>query len=170
MQNKQGDQMELLKSPPNCSKCPLWSPWPERPDGMIEKCLKSSKNAHNWNCSKCPLLAIYSTYVPLKTCLLIRNMASPINPKWLKAAIDEAKKGLAEGGLPIGSVLVDPEGQGRIISVGHNLRVQNDDPTAHAEMVCIRKAGRRKDWHKLVLVSTLRYIQFFFKKAGKLIF
>ena len=88
-------------------------------------------------------------------------MASPINPKWLKAAIDEAKKGLAEGGLPIGSVLVDPEGPGRIISVGHNLRVQNDDPTAHAEMVCIRKAGRRKDWHKLVLVSTLRYIEIF---------
>ena len=75
--------------------------------------------------------------------------------KWLKAAISEAKKGLEEGGLPIGSVLVDPE-TNRIVSAGHNLRVQTGDPTAHAETVCIKKAGRRRDWHKLVLVSTLR--------------
>src|SRR5215475_9322553 len=71
----------------------------------------------------------------------------------LAAAIDEAHQGRAEGGIPIGSVLVDQHG--KIISRGHNLRVQTGDPTAHAEVVCIRNAGRRTDWHKLVLVSTL---------------
>ena len=71
----------------------------------------------------------------------------------LKEAIAEARLGLSEGGLPIGSVLADSSG--KIISRGHNLRVQTGDPTAHAEVVCIRNAGRRTDWHKLVLVSTL---------------
>lgn len=61
--------------------------------------------------------------------------------------------GRSEGGIPIGSVLADSAGT--IVSRGHNLRVQTGDPTAHAEVVCIRNAGRRTDWHKLVLVSTL---------------
>src|SRR5947208_3182489 len=71
----------------------------------------------------------------------------------LAEAIAEAKLGLSEGGIPIGSVLADSSG--RIIARGHNLRVQTGDPTAHAEVVCIRNAVRRTDWHKLVLVSTL---------------
>ena len=71
----------------------------------------------------------------------------------LAAAIAEARQGLAEGGIPIGSVLAD--GNGNILSRGHNLRVQTGDPTAHAEVVCIRNAGRRTDWHRLILVSTL---------------
>lgn len=71
----------------------------------------------------------------------------------LQAAVEEARKGLQEGGLPIGSVLADPEG--RIVAQGHNLRVQSGDPTAHAETVCIRNAGRRRDWPQLTLVSTL---------------
>ena len=71
----------------------------------------------------------------------------------LLRAIEEAKLGLSEGGIPIGSVLADSTG--KIVSRGHNLRVQTGDPTAHAEVVCIRNAGRRTDWHKLVLVSTL---------------
>ena len=72
---------------------------------------------------------------------------------WLDEAILEAEKSFTEGGIPIGSVLVDQEG--RIIARGHNRRVQDDDPTAHAEMVCIRRAGRRRDWDRLTLVSTL---------------
>jgi cytosine/creatinine deaminase len=60
---------------------------------------------------------------------------------------------LSEGGLPIGSVLADQ--QGKIVARGHNLRVQTGDPTAHAETVCIRNAGRRRDWPELTLVSTL---------------
>ena len=71
----------------------------------------------------------------------------------LAAAIAEARTGLEEGGLPIGSVLADAAGC--IVSRGHNLRVQTGDPTAHAEVVCIRNAGRRRDWNSLVLVSTL---------------
>ena len=71
----------------------------------------------------------------------------------LQEALQEAKLGLREGGLPIGSVLADRAGQ--IVARGHNLRVQSGDPTAHAETVCIRNAGRRRDWHELTLVSTL---------------
>jgi cytosine deaminase len=71
----------------------------------------------------------------------------------LAEAISEAKKGLLEGGLPIGSVLADRSGQ--VVARGHNLRVQKGDPTAHAEVVCIRNGGRRRDWNELVLVSTL---------------
>jgi cytosine/creatinine deaminase len=71
----------------------------------------------------------------------------------LQEAVLEAKLGLSEGGIPIGSVLADSNGN--IISRGHNLRVQTGDPTAHAEVVCIRNAGRCTDWHRLVLVSTL---------------
>ena len=73
--------------------------------------------------------------------------------RWLEAAIEQAQKSWDEGGIPIGSVLVDSTGE--IVSRGHNLRVQTGDPTAHAEMSCIRSAGRRRDWRSLTLVSTL---------------
>ena len=71
----------------------------------------------------------------------------------LHQALEEAKIGLREGGLPIGSVLANQRGD--IVSRGHNLRVQSGDPTAHAETVCLRNAGRRRDWSELTLVSTL---------------
>jgi len=71
----------------------------------------------------------------------------------LGEALAEARLGLKEGGLPIGSVLADTSG--RIVARGHNLRVQTGDPTAHAEVVCIRNAGRRRDWPQLTLASTL---------------
>lgn len=77
-----------------------------------------------------------------------------MNPRaLLQEAIAEARQGLREGGLPIGSALADPTG--KIVARGHNLRVQTGDPTAHAETVCIRNAGRRRDWDELTLVSTL---------------
>ena len=79
--------------------------------------------------------------------------ATALHRVLLQEALAEAKLGLSEGGLPIGSVLAD--GDGRVIARGHNLRVQSGDPTAHAEVVCIRNAGRRRDWHQLTLVSTL---------------
>lgn len=71
----------------------------------------------------------------------------------VREAYLEAKKGYDEGGLPIGSVLVDAEGV--IVARGHNQRVQTGDPTAHAEVVCLRNAGRRRDWPELTLVSSL---------------
>jgi cytosine/creatinine deaminase len=71
----------------------------------------------------------------------------------LNQALAEARLSLGEGGLPIGSVLADSAG--RILARGHNLRVQTGDPTAHAEVACLRNAGRRRDWRQLTLVSTL---------------
>lgn len=76
-----------------------------------------------------------------------------IHAPLLDAALEQAQAGLAEGGLPIGSVLADA--QGHVVARGHNRRVQDGDPTAHAEVTCIRNAGRRRDWHELTLVSTL---------------
>jgi cytosine deaminase len=58
---------------------------------------------------------------------------------FMQAAIDEAKAGLAEGGIPIGSVLVH---EGKIIGRGHNMRVQKGDAILHAEMSAIQNAGR----------------------------
>ena len=58
---------------------------------------------------------------------------------FMKAAIDEAKQGLREGGIPIGSVIVK---DGKIIGRGHNKRVQENDPIMHAEINCLRNAGR----------------------------
>ncbi len=71
----------------------------------------------------------------------------------LEAAYEQALKSQGEGGIPIGSALVNERGV--IVALGHNLRVQTGDPTAHAETVCIRNAGRRRDWHTLTLASTL---------------
>src|SRR6267378_3372622 len=73
---------------------------------------------------------------------------------FLQAAIEEAKKGLAEGGIPIGSVLVL---DGRIIGRGHNRRVQKGSAILHAEMDCLENAGRRtaREYRRCVLYSTL---------------
>ena len=71
----------------------------------------------------------------------------------LNVAYAQAVKSRSEGGIPIGSALMGPDGT--ILAVGHNLRVQTGDSTAHAETVCIRNAGRRRDWHLLTLASTL---------------
>ena len=73
---------------------------------------------------------------------------------FLQAAIEEAKKGLAEGGIPIGSVLVL---DGKIIGCGHNQRVQRGSVIHHAEMNCLENAGRLKAsvYRRCVLYSTL---------------
>ena len=71
---------------------------------------------------------------------------------FLRAAIDEAKQGLAEGGLPIGSVLVRGN---QIIARGHNRRVQHGNAMAHAEIDCLTRAGRQKTYKDTVLYSTL---------------
>jgi cytosine deaminase len=74
--------------------------------------------------------------------------------EFLKAAINEAKKGLAEGGLPIGSVLVK---DGAIIGRGHNRRIQKGSSVLHAEMDCLENAGRlsARDYEASTLYSTL---------------
>jgi creatinine deaminase len=74
--------------------------------------------------------------------------------EFLAAAIEEAKKGLAEGGIPIGSVLVM---DGRIIGRGHNRRVQKGSAVLHAEMDCLENTGRlpAADYRRATLYSTL---------------
>jgi len=72
---------------------------------------------------------------------------------WITAAVEQAELSWSGGGIPIGAVLVDE--QGKIVARGHNERVQSDDPTLHAEMACLRNAGRRRDWSSCTLVSTL---------------
>jgi len=74
--------------------------------------------------------------------------------EFMAAALEEARKGLAEGGIPIGSVLVL---DGKIVGRGHNRRVQKGSATLHAEMDCLENAGRLKarDYQRAVLYSTL---------------
>lgn len=76
-----------------------------------------------------------------------------MNP-FMQAAIEEAKKGLAEGGIPIGSVLVI---DGKIVGRGHNRRVQKGSAILHAEMDCLENAGRltARDYQRATLYSTL---------------
>lgn len=78
------------------------------------------------------------------------SMADP----FLKIAIDEARQGMAEGGIPIGSVLVI---DGEVVGRGHNRRVQNSSAILHAEMDCLENAGRLSplDYRRAVLYSTL---------------
>ncbi len=73
---------------------------------------------------------------------------------YLQAAIDEAKKGLAAGGIPIGSVLVL---DGKVVGRGHNQRVQRGSPILHAEMDCLENAGRLSpaEYRRSTLYSTL---------------
>lgn len=72
--------------------------------------------------------------------------------EFMQAAIEEAKQGKNENGIPIGSVLVR---DGEIIGRGHNKRVQDNDPIVHAEIDCLRNAGRIGHYRGTVLYSTL---------------
>jgi cytosine deaminase len=71
----------------------------------------------------------------------------------LAIALDEARKGLAEGGIPIGAAIFDARGQ--LVSSGHNRRVQNGDPSMHGETDAFRNAGRQRGYRDLIMVTTL---------------
>ncbi|OYV65095.1 MAG: tRNA-specific adenosine deaminase [Actinobacteria bacterium 21-64-8] len=71
----------------------------------------------------------------------------------LEVALDEARRGLSEGGIPIGAALFTREGT--LLGAGHNRRVQEDDASVHAETDAFRKAGRRRDYPECVMVTTL---------------
>jgi cytosine deaminase len=71
---------------------------------------------------------------------------------FLRHALAQAQKSFAEGGVPIGAVMVE---DGRVIATGHNRRVQDGDPIAHGEMDCIRRAGRRPRYDGVTLYTTL---------------
>jgi cytosine deaminase len=70
----------------------------------------------------------------------------------MQLAIEEARKGLAEGGIPIGSVLVR---NGKVLGQGHNKRVQDSNPVVHGEIDCLQNAGRVGYYGDTVLYSTL---------------
>ena len=71
----------------------------------------------------------------------------------LSTAIAEARKGMSEGGIPIGAALFDTEG--KLIGSGHNRRVQDNDPSMHAETDAFRKAGRQRSYRDKIMVTTL---------------
>ena len=71
----------------------------------------------------------------------------------LDVAVAEARKGLAEGGIPIGAALFSTDGV--LLGSGHNRRVQNDDPSVHGETDAFRNAGRQRDYRSTVMVTTL---------------
>ena len=71
----------------------------------------------------------------------------------LAVAIHEARSGLAEGGLPVGAAMFDNHGQ--LLSSGHNRRVQQADPSVHAETDAFRRAGRLRSYRNIVMVTTV---------------
>jgi cytosine/creatinine deaminase len=73
--------------------------------------------------------------------------------RMLDVAIQEARAGLAEGGIPIGSALFGAEGE--LLGRGHNQRVQRGDPSAHAEVDAFRNAGRRRSYGDTIIATTL---------------
>ncbi|WP_317444779.1 nucleoside deaminase [Streptomyces collinus] len=72
---------------------------------------------------------------------------------WLATAVAEARAGLAEGGVPVGAALYGPDGT--LLGRGHNRRVQDDDPSAHAETAAFRAAGRQRTYRGTTMVTTL---------------
>ncbi|PVY38073.1 nucleoside deaminase [Pontibacter virosus] len=72
--------------------------------------------------------------------------------EFMQLAIDEAKKGRNQGGIPIGSVLVK---DGKVVATGHNKRVQENNPILHGEMDCLNNAGRIGSYRNTVIYSTL---------------
>ena len=71
----------------------------------------------------------------------------------LAVALAEARKGLAEGGIPIGAAVFN--GGGKLLGAGHNRRVQDGDPSMHAETDAFRRAGRQRSYRDLIMVTTL---------------
>ncbi len=73
--------------------------------------------------------------------------------QWLATAVEEARAGRAEGGIPIGAALYGADGT--LLGRGHNLRVQEDDPSLHAETAAFRAAGRQRSYRDTTMVTTL---------------
>ena len=79
-----------------------------------------------------------------------------MNPDYyalLNVAVDEARRGLAEGGIPIGAALFTQDGQ--VLGAGHNRRIQENDPSVHGEIDAFRKAGRQRNYSDKIMVTTL---------------
>jgi cytosine deaminase len=81
------------------------------------------------------------------------NMDQDLARQWLATAVAEARAGLAEGGIPIGAALYGANGT--VLGRGHNLRVQDGDPSLHAETSAFRDAGRQRSYRGTTMVTTL---------------
>src|SRR5258707_4174234 len=81
------------------------------------------------------------------------NISLPDFEQLLRIALDEARQGLAEGGIPIGAALFDS--QGSLLRRGHNRRVQENDPSIHGETDAFRRAGRQRTYRDMIMVTTL---------------
>jgi cytosine/creatinine deaminase len=79
-------------------------------------------------------------------------MSSDRDRQFMRLAYEQAVKSYREGGLPIGAVMAE---DGEVIAVGHNRRVQEQDPIAHGEMDCFRRAGRRPRYDTVTMYTTL---------------
>ena len=80
-------------------------------------------------------------------------MARANDASMLQVALEQARKGWAEGGIPIGAAIFDETG--KLLGAGHNRRVQHDDPSMHGETDAFRNAGRQRSYRKLTMVTTL---------------
>jgi len=84
----------------------------------------------------------------------MKTMSETLDYKLMLAvAIEEARKGMEEGGVPIGAALFDKDGN--LLGRGHNRRVQEDDPSIHGETDAFRKAGRQRNYRDTIMVTTL---------------
>jgi len=85
--------------------------------------------------------------------LQVQNSETALYSSMLAVALEEARQGLAEGGIPIGAALFTQDGT--LISSGHNRRVQQGDPSIHGETDAFRRAGRQPSYRDLIMVTTL---------------
>ena len=81
------------------------------------------------------------------------TLADATARSWLRVAVEEARAGLAEGGIPIGAALFRADGT--VLGRGHNRRVQDDDPSMHGETSAFRNAGRQATYRGTTMVTTL---------------
>jgi len=84
---------------------------------------------------------------------MLQMAEKPDYQSMLNVAIEEARLGLAEGGIPIGAALFDREGN--LLGRGHNRRIQEGDPSVHGETDAFRKAGRQRSYRDKIMVTTL---------------
>lgn len=89
---------------------------------------------------------------------MTRNVSAPdifskSPEEMLAVAVSEARKGLSEGGLPIGAAIFRQDGS--VVGSGHNRRIQNEDPSLHAETDAFRNTGRQRSYRDLIMVTTL---------------
>jgi len=85
--------------------------------------------------------------------VILYDRRMPTPAELLEVAYAEARKGLSEGGIPIGAALFTRDGV--LLGSGHNRRVQDDDPSVHAETDAFRNAGRQRDYRSTIMVTTL---------------